>query len=102
VVFVPLPGMHEPEFGAVGADFPVVGERVVEVHVGRQRHPIVRVVLLMISTPMLPLPVGELVLCFQVGVRESAQSWRELLIDVKRRGLKITPEIAVGDGVLGF
>ena len=25
---------------------------------------------------------------FQVGVRESAQSWRELLIDVKRRGLK--------------
>jgi putative transposase len=39
---------------------------------------------------------------FQVGVRESAQSWRELLIDVKRRGLKITPEISVGDGALGF
>src|SRR5450432_4775897 len=39
---------------------------------------------------------------FQVGIRESAQSWRELLIDVKRRGLKITPEIAVGDGALGF
>src|SRR3977135_4236450 len=39
---------------------------------------------------------------FQVGVRESTQSWRELLIDVKRRGLKITPEIAVGDGALGF
>ena len=39
---------------------------------------------------------------FQVGVRESAQSWRELLIDVKRRGLKIAPEIAVGDGALGF
>jgi hypothetical protein len=39
---------------------------------------------------------------FQVGVRESAQSWRELLIDVTRRGLKITPEIAVGDGALGF
>jgi transposase-like protein len=39
---------------------------------------------------------------FQVGVRESAQSWRELLIDVKRRGLTITPEIAVGDGALGF
>ena len=39
---------------------------------------------------------------FQVGVRESAQSWRELLLDVKRRGLKITPEIAVGDGALGF
>ena len=39
---------------------------------------------------------------FQVGIRESAQSWRELLIDMKRRGLKITPEIAVGDGALGF
>jgi putative transposase len=39
---------------------------------------------------------------FQVGVRESAQSWRELLIDVKQRGLKIAPKIAVGDGALGF
>ena len=39
---------------------------------------------------------------FQVGARESAQSWRELLIEVKRRGLQIAPEIAVGDGALGF
>ena len=39
---------------------------------------------------------------FQVGVRESVQSWRELLIEVKRRGLVIAPEIAVGDGALGF
>ena len=39
---------------------------------------------------------------FQVGARESAQSWRELLIEVKQRGLKIAPEIAVGDGALGF
>jgi transposase-like protein len=39
---------------------------------------------------------------FQVGVRESAQSWRELLIDVKHRGLKIAPQIAIGDGALGF
>jgi len=39
---------------------------------------------------------------FQVGVRESAQSWRELLVDVKRRGLTIAPKIAVGDGALGF
>jgi putative transposase len=39
---------------------------------------------------------------FQVGVRESAQSWRELLIEVKQRGLAIAPEIAVGDGALGF
>jgi transposase-like protein len=39
---------------------------------------------------------------FQVGVRESAQSWRELLVDIKARGLKVTPEIAVGDGAMGF
>jgi transposase-like protein len=39
---------------------------------------------------------------FQVGIRESAQSWRELLVEVKQRGLKIAPEIAVGDGALGF
>jgi DNA-binding protein H-NS len=31
-------------------------------------------------------------------VRESAQSWRELLIDVKRRGLASAPDLAVGDG----
>src|SRR5664280_2558875 len=34
--------------------------------------------------------------------QKSAQSWRELLVEVKRRGLKIAPEIAVGDGGLGF
>jgi len=39
---------------------------------------------------------------FQVGVRESAQSWRELLIDIKRRGLEIAPDLAIGDGALGF
>ena len=36
------------------------------------------------------------------GHRESAQSWRELLLDVKRRGLMIAPKLAVGDGALGF
>src|SRR6266404_1703924 len=36
------------------------------------------------------------------GVRESAQSWRELLLDLKRRGLAMGPEIAVADGALGF
>jgi transposase-like protein len=36
------------------------------------------------------------------GVRESAQSWRELLLDLKHRGLAIGPELAVGDGALGF
>jgi putative transposase len=39
---------------------------------------------------------------FQVGIRESAQSWRELLVDLKARGLAVAPEIAVGDGALGF
>ena len=36
------------------------------------------------------------------GVRESAQSWRELLLDLKRRGLAIGPELAIADGALGF
>ena len=39
---------------------------------------------------------------FQTGVRESAQSWRELLIDIRRRGLEIAPDLAIGDGALGF
>jgi len=36
------------------------------------------------------------------GVRESAQSWRGLLLDLKRRGLAMAPELAVADGALGF
>ena len=36
------------------------------------------------------------------GYRESEQSWRELLLDVRARGLAIDPELAVGDGGLGF
>jgi putative transposase len=36
------------------------------------------------------------------GVRESAQSWKELLLDLKRRGLTMGPELAVADGALGF
>jgi putative transposase len=39
---------------------------------------------------------------FQVGARESAQSWRELLVDLKARGLTIASELATGDGALGF
>ena len=39
---------------------------------------------------------------FQVGLRESAQSWHELLSDIKSRGLSVPPEIAVGDGAMGF
>ena len=36
------------------------------------------------------------------GVRESTQSWKELLLDLKRRGLSIGPELAIADGALGF
>jgi putative transposase len=36
------------------------------------------------------------------GYRESEQSWSELLLDSKHRGLETAPKIAVGDGALGF
>jgi putative transposase len=39
---------------------------------------------------------------FPVGQRESAQSWRELLVDLKACGLTVAPELATGDGALGF
>jgi putative transposase len=35
------------------------------------------------------------------GYRESTESWAELLRDLKKRGMK-APELAVGDGALGF
>src|SRR5512133_743446 len=38
----------------------------------------------------------------QDGMRESEQSWRELLLDLKARGLTEGPKLAVGDGALGF
>src|SRR4029079_1162524 len=39
---------------------------------------------------------------FTDGARESAQDWRELLLDVQNRGLAVAPELAVADGALGF
>src|SRR5688572_8495216 len=36
------------------------------------------------------------------GFRESKQSWLELLNGLKQRGLSTGPELAVGDGALGF
>lgn len=36
------------------------------------------------------------------GHRESAQSWKELLLDCKSRGLTVDPKLATGDGALGF
>ena len=35
-------------------------------------------------------------------MRESALSWKELLLDLKRRGLDVAPELAIADGALGF
>ena len=36
------------------------------------------------------------------GYAESKASWREILLNLKRRGLNIGPKLAVGDGALGF
>ncbi len=36
------------------------------------------------------------------GVRESEISWKEVLLDLRERGMLTAPEIAVGDGALGF
>jgi transposase-like protein len=36
------------------------------------------------------------------GFRESTQSWRELLVGLKHRGLDVAPKLAVGDGAMGF
>jgi transposase-like protein len=36
------------------------------------------------------------------GYRESEQSWKEVLLDLKRRGLGQSPQLAIGDGALGF
>ncbi len=40
-------------------------------------------------------------LAIEDGIRESTQSWREVLLDLQSRGLN-PPELAVGDGALGF
>ena len=39
---------------------------------------------------------------FTDGARESAQDWRDLLLDLKRRGLDVPPRLAIADGALGF
>jgi transposase-like protein len=39
---------------------------------------------------------------FTDGMRESSESWRELLLGLNRRGLSVAPELAVADGALGF
>jgi transposase-like protein len=42
-------------------------------------------------------------LAIEDGSRESARSWRELLLRLRDdNGLKVNPELATGDGGLGF
>ena len=41
-------------------------------------------------------------LAVQEGYRESEQSWREILMDLKHRGVAVSPKLAVADGALGF
>ena len=36
------------------------------------------------------------------GLRESKESWKELLLDLKERGLQHGPLLTVGDGAMGF
>lgn len=36
------------------------------------------------------------------GYRESKDSWKDVLLDLKRRGLQAGPLLAVGDGAMGF
>lgn len=40
-------------------------------------------------------------LAIEDGVRESTQSWREILLKLKSRGMNI-PKLAIGDGAMGF
>lgn len=42
------------------------------------------------------------IVAIQDGYRESEQSWREVMLDLKARGLAEAPKLAVGDGALGF
>jgi transposase-like protein len=50
-----------------------------------------------------PTPDGKKeLLAMSDGYRESEQSWKELLLDLKHRGLTIDPKLAIGDGALGF
>ena len=40
-------------------------------------------------------------LAIEDGIRESTQSWREVLLKLKSRGMNV-PQLAIGDGAMGF
>ena len=60
------------------------------------------------SRPCLLVIIGALadgtkeVIGIYDGHRESKESWKEALHDLKRRGVSIEPSLAIGDGALGF
>ena len=60
------------------------------------------------ARPCLLVLVGALadgteeLLAIADGARASQGSWSEVLLDLKRRGLKAPPKLAVGDGARGF
>lgn len=56
---------------------------------------------LLAMTPLVTLPTAMHCRA-RDGFRESTQSWREVLLDLKRRGLTQDPKLAIGDGALGF
>ena len=56
---------------------------------------------LLVIIGVLPDGSKELVALMD-GIRESTQSWRELLLDLKARGLKAGPLLATGDGAMGL
>jgi putative transposase len=45
---------------------------------------------------------GKELIAITDGYRESKQSWKELLLSVRHRGLAVDPKLAIGDGALGF
>lgn len=42
------------------------------------------------------------ILAIEPGIRESTQSWKEVLLDLKYLGLTKAPKLAICDGALGF
>jgi hypothetical protein len=49
---------------------------------------------------MLPGSSPSQTTCVNDGLRESKQSWYEVLIDLKKRGVKMALKLAIGDGAL--
>ncbi len=56
---------------------------------------------LLVLVGSLPDGTKEVVAVYD-GERESKLSWIEVLRDLKKRGLKQAPKLAIGDGALGF